>query len=585
MAFSNLISQIGTNYIPGEEELDHIKNSVLPEPTAKLTDLEIEINRVEEIYSSLTEQRQVLLAEIEGYHNLISPARRLPIDILQEIFLHTLPTTHNALMDSYDCPLLLTQICNGWRRIALSTPQLWSSIHIPVPPIARGHPHHWGPIHFGELPEEFRISTLSCLKSYATSITNWLGRSGVTPLSISLYDPRDSFVPKEHYEIIIDSFLPFTYRWKNLVLDTYSPFLTRIAALTESDVPFLESLTLHDITNNANDPNNPLPVWKSSGIVKSHRLTKINYTQLEDNIADFSFKWAQLTDIKLSQSSYDWGAPNANITLTDIITVLSLTPRVINFHSEIKLTHTDLASRSSMSLLPLLNLQKMVFHDGSADCRPLFDFINVPSLLHLEFFPINLSSITVLSTFLPQVSETILSLTTSYSFFVQPNHRPALSQCQKLSSITIKSAPSLGPTPWSPTPVDFIGDIFLNDLTLPTGHPDRLAPALEVFECQTGGNFSDAAVLKFIKAKQSRPDIAKLKRISIRFTRPKELDVLSDEEMLQYIADGLGVDVRYPVGLNPKVPFAFTPDAGVPLADNPYGWPTSSSNWGTWPMQ
>ena len=287
---------------------------------------------------------------------MISPARRLPIDILQEIFFHTLPTTHNALLDPQNCPLLLTQICNGWRRIALSIPQLWSSVHIPVPHIARGYPHQWGPIHFNELPEKFRISTLSCLKNYATFITNWLGRSGVSPLSISLYDPRDSFVPKEHYDIIIDSFLPFAYRWKNLDLDTYSPFLTRIASLTESDVPLLESLTLHDIMNSTSDPSEPLPVWKSSGIVKSHCLKKIDYTRLDDNIADFSFKWAQLTDIKLSQSSDEWRAPNGNITLTDLIIVLSLSPRLINFHSEIGLTNTGIAARASISSLPLLNL-------------------------------------------------------------------------------------------------------------------------------------------------------------------------------------------------------------------------------------
>jgi hypothetical protein len=286
-----------------------------------------------------------------------------------------------------------------------------------------------------------------------------------------------------------------------LDLDTYSPFLTRIAALTESDVPLLESLALHDIMSSTSYPSNPLPVWKSSGVVKSHRLNKIDYTQLEENIAGFSCKWAQLTDIKLSQSSYDWGSLNANITLTDLVIVLSLAPRLINFHSEIRFTNTGLASRSSISSLPLLKLQKMVFHDGSADCRPLFDLLNVPSLLHLEFFPINLSSIPVLSTFLPQVAGTILYLTTPYSFFVNPNYRSALSQCQKLTSIIIKSAPSLGPTPWSPAPVDFISDIFLNDLTLPTDHPHRLAPALEVFDCHSGGNFSDAAVLRFIKAK------------------------------------------------------------------------------------
>ena len=209
MTFQNLTLKIGTNYIPGEEELDHIKNCILPVPTEKLASLEIEIHHVENIYSNLTGQCQVLLTEIKGYHSLISLAHRLPLDILQEVFLHSLPTSHNTLMDSNECPLLLTCICSGWRGIALSTPQLWSSIHIPIPPITRGHPHEWGSINFWDLPEEFRISTLLSLKNYATAISNWLGRLGVSPLCISLYDPGDSFVPKEHYEIIINSFLSF----------------------------------------------------------------------------------------------------------------------------------------------------------------------------------------------------------------------------------------------------------------------------------------------------------------------------------------------------------------------------------------
>jgi len=75
MVLHNLASQIGTNYIPSEEDIAHIKNSILPAPTTKLAELEVEISRVQELYSRLTEQRQELLNEIDGYHNLISPAR------------------------------------------------------------------------------------------------------------------------------------------------------------------------------------------------------------------------------------------------------------------------------------------------------------------------------------------------------------------------------------------------------------------------------------------------------------------------------------------------------------------------------
>lgn len=332
----------------------------------------------------------------------------------------------------------------------------------------------------------------------------------------------------------------------------------------ESDVPMLESLTLHD-NNGADYSNNMLLEWKTSGLVKSPNLRKIDYTPIRDNFTDFSLTWAQLTDIKLSHASYAWGPPNTYGTLLNLVLVLSLSPRLINFHSEIGLrTNTDLTLPSSLSSSSLPNLQKLIFHDGGINCSPLFELLNVPALLHLEFFPTDSSSFTVLSTFLPHVASTVLSLTTSYAFFGNPNHYSALSQCQKLTSIIIKSALSLGPIPWSPAQAHFVKDIFLDDLTLPTDRPNRLAPALEVFECQMGGNFSDAAVLRFIKAKHSRPDIANLRRISIVFTRPKELDILSDEEAVQYVAEGLRVDLHYAMGLNPKVPFSFRPDAGVP---------------------
>ncbi|KIM43886.1 hypothetical protein M413DRAFT_25406 [Hebeloma cylindrosporum] len=536
MAFRDLTSQIGTNYIPSEEELGYIKDSILPAPTEKLASLEIEIYRIHEIYSSLLEQRQALLDEIEGYRSLISPARRLPVDVLQEVFLHTLPTDYNAVMDSHECPIFLTQICRGWRSIALSTPLLWSSIHIPVPHITRVHLQQWGSRNFVDLPEEFRTSTLSSLKNYATIISKWLARSGASPLRITLHDAQSSSVPKEHYEIIINSFLPFANRWKKLVLDTYSPFLGSIAELTASDVPILESLALHDLASDAIDPD-------------SHPIL--------DNLNDFSLKWAQLTDIKLRSGSNNWGNPNIiNGTLSNLVLILSLSPSLINFHSEIRLLpDSAVAIPSSITSLPLPHLQKLVYYDAGVDCRLLFELLDVPSLLHLKIFVYNRSSQTVLPTFLPRVALTLLSLSTYGGFFVDRNHFPALSQCQKLTSIIIPESISLGRDPWAPPTVQILKDILLDNMTLPPGHPDRLAPALEHFECRAGGRFSDAALLRFIKAKQSRPDIATLKKIFIAFTIPKETDILLDGDIAQYVADGLSIDLHYPLGLNPKEPF------------------------------
>jgi hypothetical protein len=149
-----------------------------------------------------------------------------------------------------------------------------------------------------------------------------------------------------------------------------------------------------------------------------------------------------------------------------------------------------------------------------------------------------------------------------------------LSQCQKLVSITIKSAPSLEPSSrWSEYPgsVDLIKDVFFENLILPINHPNNPAPALEVFDCRNEGNFSDSAVLKFIKAKQSRTDLTSLKRISIAFTRPMEIDILEDDEVAQWVSNGLVVDLDYTIRVNPKIPFLFITHAGIREIDSHFG--------------
>ncbi|KAJ7154880.1 hypothetical protein C8R43DRAFT_857362, partial [Mycena crocata] len=62
---------------------------------------------------------------ISAYKALVSPVRRRPPDIVQEIFLACLPTRHNAVMSTRDAPLLLAHICSAWRVLALATPALW----------------------------------------------------------------------------------------------------------------------------------------------------------------------------------------------------------------------------------------------------------------------------------------------------------------------------------------------------------------------------------------------------------------------------------------------------------------------------
>jgi hypothetical protein len=103
---------------------------------------------------------------------MLSPARRLLPDILQEIFVRCLPTGGYSAMSRMDAPLVLGRVCREWRDIAYSTPSLWSAIHIAIP------------------KDSSYVLMHTC--SHATrmrAIQDWLSRSGICPLYISISTP------------------------------------------------------------------------------------------------------------------------------------------------------------------------------------------------------------------------------------------------------------------------------------------------------------------------------------------------------------------------------------------------------------
>ncbi|KAJ7689791.1 hypothetical protein B0H17DRAFT_1011856 [Mycena rosella] len=116
---SPFTDRLDTNYVPSDGEMDQLR-LLLAEPMEKLA-------RVEAAILELKMTRQALKAAIEPHKALMAPLR----PILGEIFVACLPTTHNALLDPDDAPLLLGCICRHWRSVAYATPLLWSSLHIP----------------------------------------------------------------------------------------------------------------------------------------------------------------------------------------------------------------------------------------------------------------------------------------------------------------------------------------------------------------------------------------------------------------------------------------------------------------------
>ncbi|KAJ3880130.1 hypothetical protein F5051DRAFT_324440, partial [Lentinula edodes] len=81
--------------------------------------------------SELVQARSDLLE----HRALLSGARKLPVEIISEIFLQCLPEVDTLSFMRPEphpdqAPLLLTQVCRSWRSIAIATPRLWSTLII-----------------------------------------------------------------------------------------------------------------------------------------------------------------------------------------------------------------------------------------------------------------------------------------------------------------------------------------------------------------------------------------------------------------------------------------------------------------------
>ncbi|KAJ7646526.1 hypothetical protein FB45DRAFT_890684 [Roridomyces roridus] len=147
-------AQLHTNFVPSDAECEKIRAVLAP----RVVQLDLLHQRIRE----LSAERDKLQAYVDSHAALISYPRRLPVDVVREIFVACPPTDRNAVMSAHEAPLLVSRICSSWRAIALTTPELWASLHISA-------------IFVLEDPER-RIPAIS----------QWLQRSGSCPISLSL---------------------------------------------------------------------------------------------------------------------------------------------------------------------------------------------------------------------------------------------------------------------------------------------------------------------------------------------------------------------------------------------------------------
>ncbi|KAF9563804.1 hypothetical protein CPC08DRAFT_304815 [Agrocybe pediades] len=202
-------------------------NTLLTELDDESSAMEAEILRLQGMIRGIEAKKAAAQYSIHRYRTILSTVRRVPDDIWHEIFYLCLPLLRGSAMHPTDTPLLLARVCSRWRRIALSSPRLWSRFYIPLllhngDSLPTVKPHYI---------TEQRNSLARKRELRNQDIKTWLQRSGSCSLSISLFCPLaynlnrvggfchdgDDFnIP--YIQQIFDILLPSVTRWKSVEL-------------------------------------------------------------------------------------------------------------------------------------------------------------------------------------------------------------------------------------------------------------------------------------------------------------------------------------------------------------------------------
>lgn len=272
LADSPFLDRLNTNYVPSDSEMLEIR-LLLMDPVEELARLDAQVGEMEITLSLLKEKRASLKVPIDAHRALISPMRHVPLDVLQEVFLSCLPSEHNALIDPTEAPLLLGRICRHWRRVAYSTPMLWSSIYIPL------------------FNYEYTSPSLSKLERL---IEAWLERSATCPLSVSLCDITGRFESNKDHPLILQ-LLPISRRICDLALSGNAQFFLPLLQLGSEDLPLLKRIQIGSSVDSIID-NHP----EAANAFQIPTIEEVALHLFESvHPLSLPLRWSQLTALNL----------------------------------------------------------------------------------------------------------------------------------------------------------------------------------------------------------------------------------------------------------------------------------------------
>jgi hypothetical protein len=530
---------LSTNTAPSDAECEAIQQflSGLRKDFDAITG---EIRAMHVVLTDLADQSERLRESIDAHQALVSMPRRLPEDVVREIFLACLASSGNPVMSSGEAPLLLGQVCSGWRKIALTTPQLWSSLHVVVPNVTR-------------------------LQQMRAAVDTWLTRSGLLPLSITLAVSAACEAGSDNVATMIDVLANFSPRWKRIKI-TLSPhtILTPLTNLHASDVPMLESIAFTSIGGGSwQNLVAPLEIpWRAFNFFRTPSIRSASFASLGGNFLALTLPWPHLRHLSLTAGPLK-DASSFNLTTTVALVILRQCPNLTT--CTICLT----SDRNSVDNNPETQPPPLIFPyliDFTVDNREhskinavaMFRVLRVPVLQRFEYRgPKYDGQLPFISLF--SAIHTLESLVIDIKGLTRGAFQHFMELLPSLTRLRLESGGSYDP--WTPTqwgrespPAD-ANDILRLLTPDPRVSDECLCPFLARLEVVRCSPLADDVVFKFVqlRAEMEHP----LERVEVSFVRQREFDMMP--YLQELVTAGLQIELTY---LPDLVPPKYSPWEG-----------------------
>ncbi|RDB16889.1 hypothetical protein Hypma_002528 [Hypsizygus marmoreus] len=340
------IMSAATNNDSLPASLESTVHRLIADTERTITLLDAEVDRIQPELDRLRNQRQSHVDLLRRYRTVVAPHRKLPIEMLQEIFINCSLDPVLIPIELDRAPWKLARVCSKWRHVALATPTLWSDIQVP---------HIY--------------AMTSALKS-ARMMQRLFDYSGKSPISLDIvfHYSTHSESDRDSVSGLTELLVAAAARLEHLSFYSNHISIHRLFSLPPGSMEKLRSLKMVDVALRAS----------ASTLGTAPNLRQITFVDKFPSTID-NIPFPQLTHLTIVKTEMASGIAFLILTLCR-----DLVQCTLHFRNDNQL-QTDLHSQDKPKILPRLEKLQLQVKNGSGVALLWISFLSLPSLVDFCF--------------------------------------------------------------------------------------------------------------------------------------------------------------------------------------------------------